>query len=772
MNKAVSIEVRQEEEGFMLAVVVDGEQWVQVRRPFNACLLGLPPKEGHYTSVEQEAGKWVAVGSVESPDGTELEIRDVWHCPDGATVQVDREVTTLRSGQSQGVRVEFRAETAFQGTSSLDDFEFFIPGSLYKKNDTDHDGIEDYLGTFTQDYRDDRLASLAVLAYLHGDRRFVALTRATPPQYDTAISGEDILSRHFVQNTDIGSLGLAPIEAPSTQIALRASYPFSEEYTYCLNTNRDGWAAYLENREGQVASVSYQLRIGTADTLTDAIWEITRHQMARLGTMPQKPGFSLEDSLDYRMTLTQLYYQKWDQTENPKEPAGYMVHFSPRSGKTLGTLLEYGFAGAQTLLAYDSIKYGYMKQIPLYVERARTVIDFFVKHCQLENGFPHGIYDVAKQDFVYWFTGILLPFHHAEDEASLKRQIGSQMAQALLPIAKELRAVKGNYTRTMSESIYPILLAYQAEKVQGITHEDWLGAAERFGAFLLSTQGADGSWHRAYDESGKGLERPAQWFGASDTEKKSGTIFPVEVLVELYKVTNDKRYLSAAEKAGHFMIQTFVDPVEYVGGLNDTTHIKSVKTDAVGVMFVMRSLIKLYEVTRQSEFLDGAVNSARILASWVYLWNVPFPEKTLLGDSGFKSTGWAGCDVIPSGSYLDDEFLEFTGDFIKVAQFSGDEALFDIAEIVEYGMQHALSTPHNMLGYAAPGIQCEGIMTAYWMSDPEVTEFSGAANKVKGQDNDTCNGLINAQAAYGIFDLLETHGTIDFDEIRHKIFER
>ena len=95
-----------------------------------------------------------------------------------------------------------------------------------------------------------------------------------------------------------------------------------------------------------------------------------------------------------------------------------------------------------------------------------------------------------------------------------------------------------------------------------------------------------------------------------------------------------------------------------------------------------------------------------------------------------------------------------------------------MAEIVEYGLQHALSTPDDMLGYVAPGIQCEGIMTAYWMSDPEVTEFSGAANKVKGQDNDTCNGLINGQAAYGLFELRDKYGTTDFDAIRRQIFNK
>ena len=104
--------------------------------------------------------------------------------------------------------------------------------------------------------------------------------------------------------------------------------------------------------------------------------------------------------------------------------------------------------------------------------------------------------------------------------------------------------------------------------------------------------------------------------------------------------------------------------VEYVGGLNDTTHIKSVKIDAVAVMFVMRSLIKC---TRDGEpsYLEGAVKSAKVLASWVYLWNVPFPKDSFLGRTGFKSTGWTVCDVIPGGSYLDCEFLEFTGDLIE-----------------------------------------------------------------------------------------------------------
>ena len=102
--------------------------------------------------------------------------------------------------------------------------------------------------------------------------------------------------------------------------------------------------------------------------------------------------------------------------------------------------------------------------------------------------------------------------------------------------------------------------------------------------------------------------------------------------------------------------------MEYIGGLNDTTHRKSVKIDAVGVMFAMRTMLLVYEANGDKTMLEGAYSAAKILASWVYLWDIPFDKTTLLGKHGFNTTGWANCDVIPAGSYVDCEFVEFIPD--------------------------------------------------------------------------------------------------------------
>ncbi len=740
-------------------------QSVHIDQPVVVQLLGEPAQSFGYDEFRGDDREgWVAVVRATLADGTRLVVHDHYRLVGDTTVGIDREVDVVEPGAGAGLRVALSMSTAAAGAVE-EEWQFFIPGTLYNRNDNDGDGVEDYLGTYVQDVRDDKNGILGVLAREPGSGATFTLARLDKPSFDTAVTTEQLSARYFVQDTDIGSLGMAPAE--DGQVALRGSYPFSEEFSFCLDTDGSGWAAYLPVRGGVVAHVRYELRATHSADLTEAIWDFYETQRENLGTTRPRPDVTLEESLEHRQLLTQLYYRGWGREENAREPAGYLVHFSPRTGRTLGSLLEFGFSGDQALLAYVQTVWGQQKGVPLYVQRAAKVLDFFVNHCQLPNGFSHGIYDPLDDDFTHWFTGILMPFQYAADEPAVRRYVGKQIADALMPVARELRDQQGNYLRTMCESVYPLLLTYERT---GRTHETWLEAGERFGSFLLDTQADDGSWFRAYAPDGTGLTSPAAWFGASYQEQKSGTIFPVPVLALLHRITGDDRYARAAAKATEFIIDTFVTPVAYMGGLNDTTHIKSVKTDAVGVMFLMRSLLKAYQLTRDPRHLAATVKAAKVLASWVYLWDVPMPPGTLLNQAGFRSTGWAACDVIAGGTYLDNEFLEFTGDLANVAVLADMPALLEIAELVEHGMQHALSTPGNDHGYVAPGIQCEGVLTSYWLSAPDTTEFSGAVNKVKGDDNDTCNALINGQAAYGIYDLLDSFGTTDFAQIRRDHF--
>ena len=678
-----------------------------------------------------------------------------------------RELRCLESDGATALRIGTQLEYHDEEIDSFNGFRFVVPGAFYGRNDNDGDGVEDYLGTYAQDYRDDRNPGLSVTCYSPASKRYIALMRTDLPRLDPTLTARQVGLRHFVHDTDIGSLGFAPSSRRIGDVALRMDYPFCERVSYCLNVDGSGWSAYLRMRRGDVRVCAYAIGFGTADTLTEASWSVTKAQMDRLLADNSDLPFSLEASQEERLRLIAASYREFP--EKVGQPAGYFMHFSPRRRLDGPNILEYGFSGAQTLNAYIMLRSAKERGNPEWRRQALNVLQFFVDHCIAPSGLPNGIYDIDREAFIYWWTGILYPFQYARTRRELEEYVGWQVVSSLSQIADALRGTEGNYCRTMVEAMHYLLLAYIEESEAGHDHPEWLAAVRHFCDALIGLQNADGSWNRAYSMEGEPFTQPPEWFGRTPLERGSGSLFPCEVLVNLYRLTKDARYLDSALKAADFIRNTYVPQIQYVGGLNDTTHIKSVKIDSVGVMFAMRSLWMCYDATGEERYLIASRDAARALASWIYLWDVPFAPETLLGENGFRTTGWAVCDVIPAGSYVDDELPEFIPDMLQIALATRDRHLLKLCKAVTYGMQHGLSMPGHMYGYAMPGVQCEGYLTGLWLSDMQDCAFSGAVAKMKGSDNDTCNGLTNAQALYNLYEIRRQFGALDFDRILNQL---
>jgi hypothetical protein len=721
-----------------------------------------------YKTVEKKNDVFIGHATINTRNGNEYRITDLWSVKDNL-VHLDRTFTSIKATPDTAIRITSEFQCGGGKSSSFDDYHFIVPGAFYNKNDTDGDGTDDYLGTFNQDYKDDRNPSLSLTCFSGTTNTFISLIRADIPQKDSTLTREQINLRHFVHDTDIGSLGFSPSLSRSNEVVLRCDYPFYERSSFCLNVDGSEWSAYMALTNGTEFKASYIIQVGTAENLTDASWQTTKLQMDRILDDTVELPFTLEESIKYRRELIFNSYKEYKDKQG--YPAGFFMHFSPRKSYGDHNLLEYGFSGAQTLNCYVMLKAAKELASPEHRERATKTLDFFIRKCIDESGLPNGIYDVDKEKFVYWWTGVLFPFQYSSSREELEAYLGEQIIGALIGVADELKKVEGNYCRTMTEAMHYLLLCYVFEKENGNDHKEWLNAVIKFCDKMLELQNENGSWNRAYTMDGKPILNPPEWFGANQIEQGSGAIFPPEVLVTLYKCTKEQKYLNSAFRAAKYILNQYVSNTYYLGGLNDTTHKKSIKIDAVGAMFAMRSMLLVYEQTRDPELLVGARDAARILASWTYLWDIPFDSNTLLGKYGFKTTGWAGCDVIPGCSYVDNEFQEFVPDLIRIADYCKDEKLAILAKIVTRGMQHGLSMPQNMYGYSMAGVQCEGYMTSLWLSDTTYKEFSGAAAKNKGDDNDTCNGLINAQALYNLDFLLENFNTLDFDKIIHQVLE-
>lgn len=745
-------------------VQMSGEGWTSlVSYPVMLQKLHGRQLKARYDSVADT----VARARIED-EGNVYTIEDNWYL-EGESARLDRKLRVEKADKPVALRwtLELRCRDAF--ADSFEDYQFVVPGAMYNKNDTDFDGKDDYLGTFSQDYKDDRNPHLSITGYCPKAGVTLGWLRADVPVRDQTLTREQLNARHFEHDTDIGSLGFAPSEYDPREFVFRSDYPFYERASYCLNVDGSGWAAYKRMSTGDEAKASYLMFAASAESLTEASWKVTGLQMERILNDEVPLLFTLEEARAARRNMTDGSFRSF--SDKKGHPAGYFVHFSPRQKYGQHNFIEYGFCGAQAMVAYAMLNGAEIEKNPDMRSRALQTMDFFVDHMIEPSGLPNGIYNVDTEQFVYWWTGILFPFQYASDRDTLVNYLGEQIVDSLMDVAEELKKVKGNYNRSMSETMYYLLKCYMKEKQAGHEHKSWLDAVVKFCDVMVRIQNENGSWHRAYTLEGDPINKPEAWFGANEIERGSGTIFPVEVLALMYQYSGDSRYLDSAVRGANFVRKAYVKDVTYLGGLNDTTHIKSVKIDAIGVMYAMRSMLVVYELNRDPELLLGARDAARILASWTYLWDIPFDSATLLGKHGFKTTGWAVCDVIPAGSYVDCEFPEFVPDLVKVARYCKDMGLARLAKIVTRGMQHGLSMPQNMYGYAMPGVQCEGYMTSLWLSDTGRKEFSGAAAKNKGDDNDTCNGLINAQSVYNMDWLEATFGTLDFDKIIAKVLE-
>ena len=724
--------------------------------------------KARYDAVSKQPDGFLAHALVDVSDGTLFEINDLWADQNGSA-SLTRKLKAVQLSGEKAVRWTMEYRCVAEHATSFNDYEFVVPGSLYNKNDTDDDGKDDYLGTFNQDYKDDRNPTLSVTCYAPCAKAYFALIRADIPVKDETISREQINARHFIHNTDIGSLGLSPSDNAAKECILRCDYPFYERTSFCLNVDGSEWSAYHRLSMGEEVSAAYLFVAGEADTLTSAAWQVHKYQADRILDPEVRLPFTLEEARQERRTMLFNSYRYFPDQKNA--PAGFCVHFSPRQKYGKYNIIEYGFCSAQAMVSYVMLRAAQDNGNAEYRERALKTLDFFVDHGIAPSGLPNGIYNVDKEQFVYWWTGILFPFQYSSDRETLVNFLGDQIVDLLMDVAEELKKVKGNYTRSMSETIFYLIKSYEKEKQAGTEHESWLTASRHFCDRMLKVQNPEGYWNRAYSMEGEPLTKPAVWFGASATEMGSGTIFVVPVMLALYQCTGEKKYLEAALRGAAFIRREYVDQVRYLGGLNDTTHIKCVKIDAIGVMYAMRAMLMAYEASGEPELLVGARDAARILATWTYIWDIPFDKDTLLGKFEFKTTGWTGCDVIPACSYVDDEFPEFVPDLIRIAHLCKDRDIATLARIVTRGMHHGLSMPQRMYDYAMPGVQCEGYMTSLWLSDTGRKEFSGAAAKNKGDDNDTCNGLINAQALVNLDYLMDTYGTLDFDQIIARALE-
>ena len=722
--------------------------------------------EGDYRSVTLCEDSVTAEAVIEEARFGRCELTDVYEMENGRMV-LRRTLNVAKAGTWKGVRLVFCGQAFPKDAPSFAQLRYFAPPAIFDKNDLDEDGVEDYFHTQDLLYRDDRFNFPRFMAYQESSKTALFLGRYDLPAYDSYPERPNQESI-FLQKTDIGSMGVLGSEPG--MVRLCAMYPFHE--TSCVGlyiTKLVPFGAFWPLCQGESMRVSYTVFADTQPTFNQACWESVRKVLLEKSPKPVPLIDNIETIIAYRLEALERYYIEKGPEEDPNCPAGYVLNCHPQIGEQLENIIQYGFTGQNMLNAYNVLRYGLAHGNEEYVKHAYRIADFFVHKIHIpESGMFYNLYNIDQKRVNFWWTGLLLPLAYAEGE-DLQKLMGP-LYNYRLDVIQALSTMKGAYLRCMNEDADALLKLYQFEAARGIEHADYLTVARNYCDFLVRVQEEDGSWWRAYDLSGHALREPVKWFGATLYEQRSSTGSTIPVLVRMYEVSGEKKYLDAAERAGLFVKKYHIDRVRYNGGVHDSIYAKGQLIDNESMLYPMCGMLSLYCATGKQVFLDGAVDAAHFCASWVCLWDIPLPKESTLSRFGFRSTGIGACDT-PGAGYTHPFQLMCVPEIAEIAVLAHDRELLHTAQLYWHGCNQTVSLPQKDWGYRYYGLQEEGYLVSWWaVDDPMFAPETGFGHRWKGEGNKTCFPWIQAVALKGYWGLMDQFGTTDFEKIERENF--
>jgi hypothetical protein len=694
-----------------------------------------------------------------SAGGARYRIEDRWSAAGTGTWRLDRRVEVLTTGIG-GFRVGLELSPALP-RNRYRDFHYFAPPALYDLNDLNRDGVEDYLETRRLAFRDDRLNAMSLLAYSDEAKLGIALSRADLPSFDEVPErARGQLS--FLQRTDIGSVGIAPL-ADDT-LVLSAAYPFVERdaCNALYVKERKPWGAYWPAIAGESIEVSYFVHLIGAPDMHDALWQLWRRRFSDLAPRRVELAASLDEITRLRLDRTRDYFMEL--ADHELHPAGFVTNCHPQDGRQISNVIQYGFTGQNVLSAFNLLRAGAVGEER---RKALRVIDFLVETAARNpTGLFNGLYNMDTRSFGNWWTGLLLPLAYAKPGQGLEQLMGP-VYNNLKEVIEALASMEGLYLRCAVEEYEPMLHAYLHEHRRGHDHPDWREAVLRFGEFLLGAQEADGSFRRAYTLAGEPISTPIHWFGQTEVQQKSSTATVVPLLLQLGELTGDPRWANAAVRAGRFVQTQIVDPVKHNGGIHDSIYAKPQLIDGESIIFAAKALLSLWKKTGDSNFRAGAIRGVRLVASWMCLWDVPLPSGSTLQRFGFRTTGWAACDT-PGAGYIHPMGLLAVPLLIESGLAFQEPLLLELAELVQYGNNETVSVPGKDWGYAAHGLQEEGLLISWWFADDPMFRDTAFGGRGKGEGNKTCLPWIAAVGVQSHYELIERYGTAEIAAIAAK----
>ena len=684
-----------------------------------------------YRDVRIDNGRIIANGVLSTPTGSEIAFIDTYE-PAGDGFKVAREATVQKVIDDYG----FATKLSFtlRDSDQVRDYNYFAPANWYRGQEFTAPHVMGYDPDCEYFWRTEVNYTLPLFAAQNkrtGETISLSRWASDVGMRDHAfVQSEHVVDRKFT----IGSIGISRPESKTLNY-LYYGFPLRKD----IPTVRDGFTIdyVYPGADGQLPktgagyNIDYMMRTKTMTRVY--------HPMEVGFTHSYAIGVNFGHYEDFYSMMRETWRSVYARLRDPLYPVDQALHYKNRM-KSLTALtrqygdswglpfacqlpqmdvssvsFQFGFVGQQPGIGYQLIRYGDMEGESVSYQKGINIIDFWVRTAATEIGAPNVCYNPTLEGFEP------MPF----------------------------------WTRMIADGLENILDAYVYMRKRGEIRPAWLSFCRNAADWLVRIQNEDGSWYRAYNTDD----------GSMRMDSKANTISVVRFLIQLYLVTKDETYKSAALRAGDWAYDNTFKNMEYRGSTCDNADIM----DNESGIYAMFGFFALYDLTEADKWLEALKGAADYTETWTYAWsfpvrvlwpNHPFTKNAISGQSPVTIGGGGGDMYMAACAYL----------YYRLYVVTGDAHYRDFAEFIHNNTRQANDIDGGF-GFALPGLSHEGarfadqtLMSHYhwlpWVTYVEIDPTSrlydtfdafdiAGAETLSPKDRIARNGIYDTYALFG-----------------------
>lgn len=252
------------------------------------------------------------------------------------------------------------------------------------------------------------------------------------------------------------------------------------------------------------------------------------------------------------------------------------------------------------------------------------------------------------------------------------------------------------FLRSPCEDLYFMLSAWRREHAAGREHAMWRKRPIEFADWLMSQQTAEGGFPRGWRRNSNTIADPSTL----------NSYLSVPLLVEVFQVTNDPKYLAAAVRAGDFSWREGQWDWGFFGGTNDHPNV----LDKEAGTWSLNAYLRLFEVTHASQWLERARAAGDYSETYIYIWNIEMPSDATDAQLPWKKeVSTVGLNLVAAdGTGGADEYM--SGDvanYVRLYKYTGDEHYLAVAKILLKNTKSMMALPGRTYDLVGPGWQQE-----------------------------------------------------------------